>query len=177
MKELIQIREALKVPKNQKNTFGNYKYRSCEDILEAVKPLLANCSLTLSDETKEVCGIPYVEATATLSNGEHSVSVKAQAGVAIAKKGMDISQSWGSSSSYARKYALNGLFLIDDTKDADTQDNRQENTEEISDDDLQALKDQLDKAHAKGHLKQFFHSMTPMAKEKLRDYANDIRTS
>ena len=174
MKELIQIREALKVPKSQKNTFGNYKYRSCEDILEAVKPLLANCSLTLSDETKEVCGIPYVEATATLSNGEYSVSVKAQAGVAIAKKGMDISQSWGSSSSYARKYALNGLFLIDDTKDADTQDNRQENTEEISDDDLQALKDQLDKAHAKGHLKQFFHSMTPMAKEKLRNYAREL---
>ena len=121
MKELIAIQSELKAPKNQFNKFGNYKYRSCEDILEAVKPLLKSkgCSLILSDEVKDVAGIPYVEATAIINKGETSVTVMAQAGINPDRKGMDIAQSFGSSSSYARKYALNGLFLIDDTKDAD----------------------------------------------------------
>lgn len=121
MKELIEIQAELKAPKNQFNKFGNYKYRSCEDILEAVKPLLKSkgCSLILSDEVKDVAGIPYVEATAIINKGETSVTVMAQAGINPDRKGMDIAQSFGSSSSYARKYALNGLFLIDDTKDAD----------------------------------------------------------
>lgn len=121
MEQLIKIQAELKAPKNQRNNFGKYNYRSCEDILEAVKPLLlANeCQLTITDEIKEVAGLVYVEAKATISNGGKEISVTAQAGIDANRKGMDIAQSFGSSSSYARKYALNGLFLIDDTKDAD----------------------------------------------------------
>lgn len=121
MKELIEIQAELKAPKNQHNSFGKYNYRSCEDILEAVKPLLKKqkCTLTLTDGVLEVAEFAFVDATATISNGKESVSVRAQAGINPNRKGMDIAQSFGSSSSYARKYALNGLFLIDDTKDAD----------------------------------------------------------
>ena len=111
-----------KIPKNQRNNFGKYNYRSCEDILEAVKPLLDKhkCTLTISDEVREVCGVLFVEAIVFISDGTDSVHTKAQAGIDPNRKGMDIAQSFGSSSSYARKYALNGLFLIDDTKDADS---------------------------------------------------------
>ena len=129
MKELIAIQNEINVPKNQRNNFGNYNYRSCEDILEAVKPLLKkhNASILITDEVKEVAGIPYVEAVAVFKAGEtEALSVKAQAGINPNRKGMDISQSFGSSSSYARKYALAGLLLLDDTKDADTQDNSKE---------------------------------------------------
>jgi len=121
MEALINIQSELKAPKNQFNKFGNYTYRSCEDILEAVKPLLAKygCTLTIFDEVKEICGIPYVEATASIQKGDEGRTVTAQAGINPDRKGMDIAQSFGASSSYARKYALNGLFLIDDTKDPD----------------------------------------------------------
>ncbi len=121
MEQLMRIQAELKAPKNQRNNFGKYNYRSCEDILEAVKPLLAkeNCTLVISDEIKELGGLIYCESKATISNGTNEVSVTAQAGIDPSRKGMDIAQSFGSSSSYARKYALNGLFLIDDTKDAD----------------------------------------------------------
>ena len=124
MKELIEIQRKLKAPKSQRNNFGKYNYRSCEDILEAVKPLLHENGviLAITDEIKECGGTIYVEATATLIKGEQVITVKAQAGIDVNRKGMDISQSFGSSSSYARKYALNGLFLIDDTKDADTRE-------------------------------------------------------
>ena len=120
-KTVSNIQQELKAPKNQFNSFGKYNYRSCEDILEAVKPLLlkAKLNLTISDEVLSVGNLTYVEATATVSDGENSVFVKAQAGIDPNRKGMDIAQSFGSSSSYARKYALNGLFLIDDTKDSD----------------------------------------------------------
>ena len=129
MKELIAIQNEINVPKNQRNNFGNYNYRSCEDILEAVKPLLKkhNASILITDEVKEVAGIPYVEATAVFkANETEALSVRAQAGINPNRKGMDIAQSFGSSSSYARKYALAGLLLLDDTKDADTQDNTKE---------------------------------------------------
>lgn len=121
MKSLTEIQNELKAPKNQYNSFGKYKYRSCEDILEAVKPLLKkhNCTLTITDGVLEVGSLVFIDATATISDGKESVSVRAQAGIDPNRKGMDIAQSFGSSSSYARKYALNGLFLIDDTKDAD----------------------------------------------------------
>ena len=121
MKELIKIQSELKAPKNQFNAFGKYKYRSCEDILEAVKPLLAKyeCTLTIHDEVREVCGIPFIEATASIQKENEGRTVTAQAGIDINRKGMDIAQTFGASSSYARKYALNGLFLIDDTKDPD----------------------------------------------------------
>lgn len=121
MLELIKIQAELKAPKNQYNAFGKYSYRSCEDILEALKPLLVKyeCTLTIEDNIKEICGIPYVESTATIQKNDAGISVTAQAGINPDRKGMDIAQSFGSSSSYSRKYALNGLFLIDDTKDAD----------------------------------------------------------
>lgn len=128
MKKLTAIQNELKAPKNQYNSFGKYKYRSCEDILEAVKPLLKkhDCTLTITDEVMEVGGMVFIEATAILTTItadieklKSHVMVKAQAGIDPNRKGMDIAQSFGSSSSYARKYALNGLFLIDDTKDAD----------------------------------------------------------
>lgn len=119
--KLRVIQSTLKAPKGQENKFGGYKYRSCEDILEAVKPLLKdqNLILTLSDDIVEVGGRVYVKATAALTDGETSVTTTAYAREAETKKGMDDSQITGAASSYARKYALNGLFAIDDTKDAD----------------------------------------------------------
>ena len=120
MEILNKIQQELKAPKNQRNNFGGYNYRSCEDILEAVKPLLGNAVLTLSDDIIAENGRVYVRATATLKDGNQSVSVTAFAREPEAKKGMDESQITGAASSYARKYALNGLFCIDDTKDADS---------------------------------------------------------
>lgn len=118
---LQKIQTQLKAPKGQFNSFGKYAYRSCEDILEAVKPLLAEnkATLTLSDDVMAVADRIYIKATATLSTGEESRSVTAYAREEDAKKGMDASQVTGAASSYARKYALNGLFAIDDTKDSD----------------------------------------------------------
>ncbi len=115
------IQSELKAPKNQRNNFGKYNYRNCEDILEAVKPLLKEVQLTLmiTDEIKEAGVLTFVESRAVLFNEEGRIETTAQAGIDPNRKGMDIAQSFGSSSSYARKYALNGLFLIDDTKDAD----------------------------------------------------------
>ena len=129
MKALIAIQNEIKAPKGQVNKFGNYNYRSCEDILMAVKPLLEkhNASILITDEIKEVAGIPYVEATVVFkSSDSEALSVRAQAGINPNRKGMDIAQSFGSSSSYARKYALAGLLLLDDNKDADTMDNSKE---------------------------------------------------
>lgn len=123
MKELLQIQSELKAPKGQYNSFGKYKYRSCEDILEAVKPLCVKYGviLTLSDEIVQVGERYYIRATAKLQKeGCTDISVTAYAREALEKKGMDDSQITGTASSYARKYALNGLFCIDDTKDADT---------------------------------------------------------
>lgn len=118
---LIKVQSELKAPKNQRNKFGNYNYRSAEDILEAVKPLLASNGLTMqiSDSVAEVAGIPYIESMVVVSDGENDRVVTAQAGIDPQRKGMDIAQCFGASSSYARKYALNGMFLIDDTKDPD----------------------------------------------------------
>lgn len=136
MKELQLIQEELKAPKSQRNNFGNYSYRSCEDILEAVKPILSKYDLAiiLSDEIVLIGDRYYVKATATLKRQEgpklfEEVSATAFAREAVARKGMDESQITGSASSYARKYALSGLFALDDTKDADTMDNRQQTPE------------------------------------------------
>lgn len=143
MKELIEIQNTLNVPKERRNDFGKYNYRSAEDILKAVKPLLKQhgCTLLLSDEVKEVGSAYtyntqdtkkgtastyngtriYVEATATLINSAgEKVSVKGLAREEVAKAGMDAAQITGAASSYARKYALNGLFAIDDGIEADT---------------------------------------------------------
>ena len=123
-KETLQkIQSELKAPKGQTNKFGGYSYRSAEDILEAVKPLLAKhkATLTISDDIVEVGGRVYVKAMAILTSLESDVNlgVTAFARESLTKKGMDEAQITGSASSYARKYALNGLFCIDDTKDPD----------------------------------------------------------
>ena len=126
MRRLIEIQNELKAPKNQRNNFGGYNYRSCEDILEAVKPLLKKHGLALiiSDEVCNIGERYYVRAVAQLLDGEKNHDNLIAETVAYAreeesKKGMDASQLTGSTSSYARKYALNGLFAIDDNKDAD----------------------------------------------------------
>lgn len=122
MKELLEIQQELKAPKNQRNNFGNYNYRSCEDILEAVKPLLKKheCILVISDQIESHADRVYICATAMLKNKDgHEVVVTGMAREPQQRKGMDDSQITGATSSYARKYALNGLFCIDDTKDAD----------------------------------------------------------
>ena len=121
--DFTNIQTELHAPKNQLNKFGGYKYRSCEDILEAVKPILLKYGayLTITDHIEMIGDRYYIraEATITLANGK-TISTSAYAREPITKKGMDDSQITGTASSYARKYALNGLFLIDDTKDADT---------------------------------------------------------
>lgn len=121
--KLMEIQHKLKVPKNQKNNFGGYNYRSCEDILEAVKPLLyeQKCTLCINDEVLPVTDSVYVKATATITDSETSevVTSSAYAREQESAKGMTAPQITGSCSSYARKYALNGLFCIDDNKDAD----------------------------------------------------------
>ena len=121
--KLQGIQSSLKAPKGQTNKFGGYSYRSAEDILTAVKPLLDewNCTLVISDDVVEVGGRVYVKAMARLADteGEYSIGANGFARESETRKGMDDSQITGSASSYARKYALNGLFAIDDTKDAD----------------------------------------------------------
>ena len=119
---LLKIQSELKAPKNQFNSFGKYKYRSTEDILEAVKPLLLKyeCTMIISDSVQEKAGIIFCETYIQFFDKDgKEFNASASAGIEPNRKGMDIAQSFGASSSYARKYALNGLFLIDDTKDAD----------------------------------------------------------
>lgn len=121
--KLVQIQRELKAPKGQYNSFGKYHYRSCEDITEAAKPICAkyNTALTLDDEVVEIGGRVYIKATAKLTDAEteNSIFTTAFAREDESKKGMDSSQLTGATSSYARKYALSGLFALDDTKDSD----------------------------------------------------------
>ena len=126
--KLQGIQSSLKAPKGQTNKFGGYSYRSAEDILTAVKPLLDewNCTLVISDDVVEVGGRIYVKAMTVLActeGGEYIIQANGFARESETRKGMDDSQITGSASSYARKYALNGLFAIDDTKDADATNN------------------------------------------------------
>ena len=148
-KKLIKVQQELKAPKNQRNTFGNYNYRSCEDILEALKPVLAAHEATVFISDKVVVkenNWAYIESTATfvdIETGE-SISTTAFARETENKKGMDSSQITGSASSYARKYALNGLFLIDDTRDADTDEQHRQTSgakpKAFTKDDVTALR-------------------------------------
>lgn len=147
MEKLAKIQKELKAPKGQLNKFGGYNYRSCEDILEAVKPLLDGAILTLQDEIINIGNRFYVKATATFTDGTYTHSVTAMAREPETKKGMDESQITGMASSYARKYALNGLFCIDDTKDADTMDNtpapkRKQTNEDVLNNQLKPLSEQ-----------------------------------
>lgn len=141
--KLAEIQQELKAPKNKKNTYGGYMYRSAEDILEALKPVLRRheATATIQDEMVQIGGRIYVKATATLwsTTDAESVSVSAYAREAETKKGMDDSQITGTASSYARKYALNGLLLIDDTKDADTDEYKEETSEMITPDQVKVI--------------------------------------
>ena len=123
--KLAKIQQDLDAPKNQWNDFSKFNYRSCEDILEGLKPLLNGLVLTMSDDVILVGDRIYVKATVTLTDGDNTISNSALARESLVKKGMDDSQITGTASSYARKYALNGLFCIDDEKDADSKDNNQ----------------------------------------------------
>ncbi|MDO8234015.1 ERF family protein [Citrobacter werkmanii] len=123
---LASIQEHLNAPKNQYNSFGKYKYRSCEDILEGVKPLLKGLFLSISDEIVLIGDRYYVKATATITDGENKHTATAMAREEESKKGMDSAQVTGATISYARKYCLNGLFGIDDAKDADTDEHKQQ---------------------------------------------------
>lgn len=151
--KMLIIQTELKAPKNQFNKFGNYSYRSCEDIQEGVKPLLKETKtiLTVSDELVNIGERYYIKATATLHDCESEGKIinTAFAREELEKKGMDSSQITGSASSYARKYALNGLFCIDDVKDADTQNNKDtESTilnQIVTDTEAKALRSLCDK--------------------------------
>ena len=124
--KLLNVQRDLKAPKGQYNSFGKYKYRSAEDILEAVKPINVRNGilLTITDEPILIGEWHYIKASATVTDGVDNLTVTAYARESETKKGQDLSQITGTASSYARKYALNGLYLIDDTKDADTDEYR-----------------------------------------------------
>lgn len=147
--KLIEIQAELKAPKSQFNKFGGYNYRNCEDILEAVKPLCAKHEIVplLSDEIVMIGDRFYIKATAKVTDGKDEIATTAFARESKDKKGMDESQITGSASSYARKYALNGLFCIDDTKDADFMDNSQSNKQQQPKPQQQPPKE----AHVKGY--------------------------
>lgn len=140
---IVKIQNELKAPKGQYNSFGKYRYRSQEDILEAVKPLLAENGLlqTITDKVEYIGdtasgdGRYYISATVRVTDGKNTVEVTGYAREAYSKKGMDDSQITGTASSYARKYALGGMWLIDDTKDADTMDNSAVELRELRQDD------------------------------------------
>ena len=150
MKELFLIQSKLKAPKGKTNSFGGYKYRSCEDILEAAKPILRElaCTITLNDDIIQVGDRYYLKATVTLRNSEGEVEqTTAWAREEETKKGIDASQITGAASSYARKYALCGLFAIDDGKDADSLNNSPSYTERNNDADYLAMaKQEIDAA-------------------------------
>jgi len=178
MQELIAIQTEIKAPKGQVNTYGNYNYRSCEDILEAVKPLLAKHSATIliTDEVKSINEYIYIEATVVFQVGKNAISVKAQAGINPNRKGMDIAQSFGSSSSYARKYALAGLLLLDDTKDADTKDNSEIN-KPVTKKELNDARQTLKEAYEAGDLSKAYFELPKPIQSELRDYANELKKS
>ena len=143
---LSEIQTELKAPKGQRNNFGNYNYRSAEDILEAVKPLLEkhNCALVINDDIVEVEARVYVKSTAMLAfENTPFASSTAFAREAFQKKGMDDAQITGSASSYARKYALNGLLAIDDTKDADFNNKHGNNSPVASTEEVATTNDEL----------------------------------
>lgn len=159
--KLLAIQTKLKAPKGQYNSFGKYSYRSAEDILEAVKPLNAEQGvlLTITDEIKEIGGRVYVVATATVSDGTDELKVSAFAREPENKKGMDESQITGATSSYARKYALNGLYAIDDNKDADTDEHKQQQDNAPKKQQAQKQQQQKQQQQEKGFTEQELHEL------------------
>ena len=190
MSKLKEIQHKLKAPKGQYNSFGKYKYRSCEDILEAVKPILyeTGCTLTLSDEIVLIGDRYYIKATAKLTGADTNEVTTAYAREDLDKKGMDGSQVTGTASSYARKYALNGLFCIDDTKDADTDEyanqtkkvtatpapaKKEKEVFNSAHPDWQRVLDNL--ANGKGSIKalQGYYSISASVEKEITDYLNE----
>ena len=160
VQELIMIQQKLKAPKGQYNNFGKYKYRSCEDILESVKPILTEyeCSLVITDDVVQVGNRIYIKATATLTNSKgEQVQTSAMAREDETKKGMDASQVTGSCSSYARKYALNGLFCIDDTKDSDATNKNGKDEAQEDDDALSLALELIRNAKTTADLSQIYN--------------------
>ena len=159
--KLLAIQTKLKAPKGQYNSFGKYSYRSAEDILEAVKPLNAEQGvlLTITDEIKEIGGRVYVVATATVSDGTDTLQVSAFAREPENKKGMDESQITGATSSYARKYALNGLYAIDDNKDADTDEHKQQQENAPKKQQAQKQQQQKQQQQSKEPTEQELHEL------------------
>jgi len=150
--ELVRIQKELRAPKNQYNSFGKYNYRSCEDILEGLKECLGECSVLLEDDVIMVGDRVYIKATATLRHADETISTTAMAREALSKKGMDESMVTGTASSYARKYALNGLFAIDDNKDADM---------------IESVEDKLESIDTIEDLNEFFKTLPTDKKNKL----------
>ena len=189
MSKLMEIQHRLKAPKGQYNNFGKYKYRSCDDILEAVKPILneVGCSLTLTDEVVLIGDRYYIKATARLKGENTDEVTTAYAREDQDKKGMDGSQITGTASSYARKYALNGLFCIDDTKDADTDEYANQNKrtapatapkteKEVFDPSHPLWQKALDKMVAgKGSIKELqkVYTIPASAEKAIMDYLNE----
>lgn len=179
--KLAVVQRELKAPKGQFNSFGKYKYRSCEDILEALKPVLGKhgCAVTLSDEVVQVGERFYIRATASImdcESGERAFNT-AFAREDADKKGMDGSQITGTASSYARKYALNGLFLIDDTKDADTDAYHEQTTGEKPKEDPKIAAAKAKANEVKRMLVKIMGDKTAAAQlwnEKYKQDAGDI---
>lgn len=179
--KLAAVQRELKAPKGQFNSFGKYKYRSCEDILEALKPVLGKhgCAVTLSDEVVQVGERFYIRATASIMDCESGERVfnTAFAREDADKKGMDGSQITGTASSYARKYALNGLFLIDDTKDADTDAYHEQTSGEKPKEDPKIAAAKAKANEVKRMLVKIMGDKTAAAQlwnEKYKQDANDI---
>jgi purine-nucleoside phosphorylase len=154
IKKLVTIQSELKAPKSQRNNFGNYNYRSCEDILEAVKPHLLKNGLFLSitDELVNIGDRYYIKATSIITDGIDKLSVDAYAREEENKKGMDSSQISGACGSYARKYSLNGLFLIDDAKDSDATNTHDDKPKTISASEAVQLSNLLNAAIAETNI-------------------------
>ena len=177
IKEILsEIQVELKAPKGQTNTFGGYKFRSLEDIQEALKPLLAkHKAVILLDDSLECIGDRYyVKATATLYVGDESISVSAYAREEESKKKFDASQLTGSTSSYARKYAVNGLFAIDDTKDADATNKGEVENKRIDEKQLSRLIDYADKVGVKEARIKTRYKVTSLAELTVDQFEDAI---
>lgn len=170
---LNKIQVELKAPKNQRNKFGNYNYRSCEDILEAVKPFLSGSVITITDDLVDIGGRHYVKATITITYDGQSISASAFAREPESQKGMSESQITGAASSYARKYSANGLFLIDDTKDADTMDNSHKEPSRANKQTIDTLYEWAEKLHQSDPEKASWLT-TEIKKGLTQERANDI---
>jgi hypothetical protein len=169
---VAEIQRNLKAPKSQRNTFGKYNYRNCEDILTAANGLLGDLALTLSDDISMIGDRIYVKVTATITDGEHEISNTAFAREALAKKGMDESMITGAASSYARKYALNGLFCIDDTKDSDHDSMRQDRAQQKDQSQVITEIDQSWINAAKKDIKALDQITDPSYKARIQNLIN-----